>query len=370
MSSDGGPRRVMHFVSGGFSGATQVAIDLARAADAGTSTLLVLRRKRATDQARVQALRDAGLAVEVVPGAWRVATLWALVRLCRRWRPQVLVAHGFPEHLIGRWAGWFAARLGGGGPRLVQVEHNSRERYGPWTRWQARWLARRSAALVGVSEGVRRSLLALGAPPEKTLAIPNGIDLARFAAADEASWSARTNDIVMSARFARQKDHPTLLRALALLRERHGLAPRLTLAGAGSARYRAEAERLCAELQLGAQVDFAGHVKDMPALYRAHRIHVLATHWEGMPLALLEAMAAGCACVVSRVPGTEGLLVDGETGCNVAPDDPAALADALARLLNEPGLAERLGCAARERARAEHGIERTRERYAALLRTL
>ncbi|HET9976471.1 MAG TPA: glycosyltransferase, partial [Burkholderiaceae bacterium] len=261
MSSGGEPQRVLHFVSGGFSGATQVAVDLARAAihaDAGTRTLLVLRRKRATDGARVQALRDEGLAVEVVPGALRAATLWALVRLCRRWRPDVLVAHGFPEHLIGRWAGWLAGRLGDGGPRLVQVEHNSRERYGPWTRWQARWLARRSAALVGVSEGVRRSLLALGAPPALTRAIPNGIDLARFAT-DDRPWSTRDKDIVMSARFARQKDHATLLRALALLRERHGLAPRLTLAGAGSARYRGEAERLCAELELGAQVDFAGH---------------------------------------------------------------------------------------------------------------
>lgn len=370
MSSGGEPQRVLHFVSGGFSGATQVAIDLARSAAGGTRTLLVLRRKRGTDPARVQALRDAGLAVEVVPGALRIATLWALVRLCRRWRPDVLLAHGFPEHLIGRWAGWLAGRVGGVTPRLVQVEHNSRERYGWWTRWQARWLARRSAALVGVSEGVRRSLLALGVPPERTVAIPNGIDLARFAAAGDPAGAARDKDILMSARFARQKDHATLLRSLALLRERHGLAPRLTLAGAGSARYRTAAERLCAELQLGRQVDFAGHCKDMPALYRAHRIHVLATHWEGMPLALLEAMASGCACVVSRVPGTEGLIDDDRTGFNVPPDDPAALADALARLLTEPGLAERLGRAARERALAEHGIERTRERYAALLRGL
>ncbi|MBB2488263.1 glycosyltransferase, partial [Mitsuaria sp. WAJ17] len=101
---------------------------------------------------------------------------WALRRLCRAWRPEVLVAHGFPEHLLGRWAGLLA-----GVPKLVQVEHNSRERYTRWKLAQARWLAARSARLVAVSEGVKAVLLKLGMPADKTLAIPNGVDLRPFA---------------------------------------------------------------------------------------------------------------------------------------------------------------------------------------------
>src|SRR6218665_518261 len=113
-------RRVLHFVTGGFSGATQVAVDLCQAAlgSSRVEPLLVLRRKRNTDEARVQALRARGLEVWVVPGWSHLATLIALRRLCLRQRPDVLVAHGFPEHLIGRWAGLWA-----GVRRLVQVEH-------------------------------------------------------------------------------------------------------------------------------------------------------------------------------------------------------------------------------------------------------
>jgi hypothetical protein len=94
--------RVMHFVTGGFSGATQVAVDLALAGleRSGMPTLLVLRRKRNTDEGRVQALRARGLQVEVVAGWSHLATLWALWRLCRRWQPDVMLAHGFPEHLL------------------------------------------------------------------------------------------------------------------------------------------------------------------------------------------------------------------------------------------------------------------------------
>ncbi|HEX2011893.1 MAG TPA: glycosyltransferase, partial [Roseateles sp.] len=175
------PPRVLHFVTGGFSGATQVALDLVRAGQASgrSEPLLVLRRKRQTDPRRIEALREQGVPVETVPGWSHLATIAALLRLLRRWRPDVLVAHGFPEHLLGRWAG-----LAAGVPHLVQVEHNSRERYSPWRLAQARFLAQRSDRIVGCSEGVRQSLLALGMPPSKTVAISNGIRLEPFAEAE------------------------------------------------------------------------------------------------------------------------------------------------------------------------------------------
>jgi glycosyltransferase involved in cell wall biosynthesis len=366
MTSIPDKRRVLHFVTGGFSGATQVAIELSLAAlgSARIAPLLVLRRKRNTDEARVQALRAQGLEVCLVPGWSHLATIVALWRLCRRWQPQVLVAHGFPEHLLGRWAGLWA-----GVPRLVQVEHNSRERYTRWRLWQARWLARRSARLVGVSEGVRRQLVALGMPEALTQAIPNGIALQRFDAAASQPFAEREPAIVMSARFARQKDHLSLIRALAALKQR-GLAPALYLAGAGKASYRRAAEAETARLGLERQVRFLGHHGQMPQLLIGTQIFALSTHWEGMPLALVEGMAAGCACVASLVPGVEGLLDDGRNGLLVAEGDAAALADALERLLREPELAARLGAAARERALAEHGAARMTERYEALLLAL
>jgi glycosyltransferase involved in cell wall biosynthesis len=355
--------RVLHFVTGGFSGATQVAVDLVRAhaASGRCDALLALRRKRHTPPERVQALRDEGLAVELVPGWAHAATVWQLAALCRRWRPDVLVAHGFSEHLWGRYAGLIA-----GVPRLVHVEHNSRERYSAWRLRQALWLAERTEAIVGVSEGVRQSLLARGFPPETTIAIPNGIHLAPYEPADAMAWADRVPGIVMAARFARQKDHATLLRAVALLRER-GLTPPVKLAGGGKASAQRAARKLCAALGLDGQVEFLGHCGDVPGLLMRHRICVLATHFEGMPLSLIEGMAAGCAVAGSRVVGVQEVIADGRNGLLAARADPAALADALQRLLTQHEDAERMARAARADALRLYGMATMTARYEDLL---
>lgn len=360
------PLRVLHFVTGGFSGATQVAIDLVQAALQGRhmAPLLVLRRKRQTDPARVDALRAAGVPVQTVPGWSHAATVWALVRVCRRFAPQILVAHGFSEHLWGRYAGLIA-----GVPHLVQVEHNSRERYTPWRLAQARWLARRTERLIGVSEGVAARLRELGFPAERIAAIGNGIALEPYADADLHPYAQRPPALLMSARFARQKDHATLVRALALLRER-GLAPPLLLAGGGSERHRKNTLRLVQALGVADQVQWLGHRADMPQLLMNTPICVLSTHYEGMPLALVEGMAAGCAVVGSAVPGVRELITHQQTGLLVPEQDPPALADALERLLRDPAAAARLAAAARQQALAEHGRERMLQRYDELLRSL
>jgi hypothetical protein len=77
-----------------------------------------------------------------------------------RFRPDILVAHGFSEHLWGRYAGLLAQV-----PHLVHVEHNTRERYTRWRLKQTRWLAARTDRIVGCSEGVRLRLLEMGMPP-------------------------------------------------------------------------------------------------------------------------------------------------------------------------------------------------------------
>jgi glycosyltransferase involved in cell wall biosynthesis len=353
----------MHFVTGGFSGgATQVAVALTTAAQQGgtVQSLLVLRYKRRGDPRRIDELRTAGVPLEVVPGWSHATTIWALARLCRRWQPDVLVAHGFSEHLWGRYAGLLAKV-----PHLVHVEHNTRERYTRWRLTQTRWLAARTDRIVGCSEGVRLALLAMGMPAERTLAIPNGIRLEPFADADAHPMSRRTPGIVMVARFSKQKDHATLLRALALLRGR-GLAPPLLLAGGGKALHQRPLQALCAELGLGEQVRFLGVVRNVPELLMTHQIAVLSTHYEGMPLALIEGMAAGCAVVGSAVPGVREVITDGVDGRLVPESDPAALADALEQLLRDPAQAAALGRAARQAALQRHGRDRMNAGYEAL----
>jgi glycosyltransferase involved in cell wall biosynthesis len=364
MSPDPARPRVIHFVTGGFSGgATQVAIALVNAARerGGIEPLLVLRRKRRGDPRRIEELRTAGVPVEVVPGWSHAATVFALARLCRRWRADVLVAHGFSEHLWGRYAG-LLARV----PALVHVEHNTRERYTRWRLAQTRWLARRTARIVGCSEGVRRVLLDMGMPPDRTVAIANGIRVEPFRDAMRHAPAAREPGIVMVARFSKQKDHATLVRAVALLRGR-GLHPPLLFAGAGKPMHRRPIEALVAECGLQAQVQFLGLHRDVPALLMRHRIGVLSTHYEGMPLALIEAMAAGCAVVGSAVPGVKEMVRDGEDGLLVPEGDADALADALERLLRDDALATRLATAAHARAITDYSRERMHDAYERML---
>ena len=361
------PVRVLHFVTGGFSGgATQVAVQLVNAAREGNAIepLLVLRRKRHADPSRIEELRNAGVPLELVAGWSHAATIAALVGVCNRFKPDVLVAHGFSEHLWGRYAGLLAKV-----PHLVHVEHNTRERYTAWRRAQTRWLARRTDRIVGCSEGVRQALLAMDMPAERTIAIPNGVRLQPFAHADAHPFAQRIPGIVMVARFSKQKDHATVLRALALLRAR-GLSPPLLFAGGGKDLHRKPLERLADELGIAAQVRFLGVVRNVPELLLTHQLAVLGTHYEGMPLALLEGMAAGCAVVGSAVPGVREVLEDGVDGLLVAESDPIAMADALERVLRDPERASRMAATARQVALQRHGRALMNQRYEDLFLSL
>lgn len=358
------PLRLLHFVTGGFSGATQVAVDLCLAAQqtGHMEVLLVLRRKRNTTDQRVQQLRAQGLKVQVVSNFLHMWTVWELRKIIRAWKPDVVFAHGFSDHIWGRQAA--AAQEV---PYIFHVEHNSRERYTPRRLKQALALMPSTQASIGVSEGVRESLVERGFPPEKCLAIPNGIDLARFPEdLLPAQWSARKPAIVMASRFARQKDHATLIRALALLRAQ-GMTPTLYLAGAGSQRLRKRAEALVNELGLGGQVQFLGNVADLPLRLAHTQVMVLSTHWEGMPLALVEGMAAGCACIATLVSGMQGVVQHGVDGLLVPHEDAAALAEALQRVLGDRVFAAQLGQAARQKALTSYGRAQMWQRYQALL---
>ena len=349
------PLRVLHFVSGGFSGATQVAIDLC-GPHPGMETMLVLRRRASIDPTeRVASLRQRGLHVKVVPKWPRLATVLALVRLCHRWQPDVLVAHGFSEHLWGRYAGLLA-----GVPRLIQVEHNVRERYRLGRRQQSLWLARRTDRIVGVSQAVRDALLRTGHPPERCTVILNGIDLSRF---DRGlPWAEREDAIVMPARFAAQKDHATLIRATALLAD-GGLRPTIYLAGEGKSAWRQQAEALARELGVQDQVRFLGHVADLPALLGRVKLCVLSTHYEGLGLGLIEGMASGCCGIGSDVEGVRECLTDGRTGYLVPHADAQALAERLRAVLSDNASAQRMAAAGQAHVRATFDRQRMRQQY-------
>ena len=351
--------KVIHFVTGGFSGSTSVAIELVKASinSPDIESLLVLRRKKSKHDEKIQQLRDQAIPVELVTNWSSLATIFALAKICRRYQPDILVCHGFSDHLWGRYAGLLA-----GVPHLVHVEHNSRERYTPWRLAQARWLAKYTDKIVGCSEGVKQVLIDLKFPAQDTIAINNGIDLGPYENARKIPFENRQNGIVMAARFAKQKDHLTLIEAVGLLREKN-LFPPLYLAGAGSKKHLKKAKKLVKELKLKDQVHFLGFCKNVPELLAQNKICALTTHYEGMPLSLCEGMASGCVVVASEVVGVKEMIHHYIDGLLVTPQSPEALAQALALALTNDELASQLAKSAQEKARYQFSLEKMIANY-------
>lgn len=320
--------RILHFVTGGGSGATKVALDLAcgNLANGTFEPLLVFRRKRVPLPTPMQAQIDkAGLRTAWVDRWPKRKTLNQLSRLIEDFQPEIFVAHGNSEHLWGRQAA-FRARV----PVVVHIEQNC-ERYPFWRRWSARALAARTSATVCVSRGVASHVRHLGLAGPRVEIIHNGIDATRFSIGAPA-LASRSQDIVMVARFARQKDQPTLIRAARRLVD-NGWTGQLLLGGGGKASHRKAAEKLVQRLGIVHRVQFLGQVNDAAPLYHRCRAAVLSTHYEGTPLVLIDYMAAGCAAIASRAPGTDDVITEGVNGWLFPDGDDAALAEILQRVL-------------------------------------
>ena len=160
-------------------------------------------------------------------------------------------------------------------------------------------------------------------------------------------------DLLFVGRLRIRKGVEVLLEALRELRRR---VPRAVLRIAGDGEHRESLECRMAELGLESAVSFLGtcDAARVRALLRGAAALVVPSIYEGMPLVVLEAMEAGVPLVASRVSGIPEVVVDGETGWLVPPEDPAALAGALAEILTNPDEARRRG---------EAGRRRVEERY-------
>src|SRR5690348_17102649 len=124
-----------------------------------------------------------------------------------------------------------------------------------------------------------------------------------------------------------------------------GLRPRLRLVGAGV--FMPQMQRIVAELGIQDSVEFLGLRRDVVDLLQQSWGFVMPSRWEGMPNALLEAMACGLPCVATRVSGSEDIILAGVNGLLVEPEQPAEMAQALRRLIEDSELAQRLGQAGR-----------------------
>ncbi|HEY8526441.1 MAG TPA: glycosyltransferase [Acidimicrobiales bacterium] len=259
--------------------------------------------------------------------------------------------------------------LGGDrGPAFVHTEHNMWGRYRLPTRLANQLTYRRNAAVIAVSDGVAGSIRS-AVPVEvvthgiDTSALRPAGDAARRAARDALGLAADAPVVGTVGNFTAKKDQATLLEAAARLAGDHpGL--RVVLVGSGplEGELRAHADRL----GLGDAARFAGSRDDVYGLLPAFDLFALSSRFEGLPIALLEAMACGVPPVVTRVGGIPEVVTDGRDGVLVDPGDPAGLAAALGALLADPARRAALGAAAAERAGAfdlAHAVRRIEAVY-------
>jgi glycosyltransferase involved in cell wall biosynthesis len=309
----------------------------------------------------VEEVAALGVPLTRLPRMARVdpSLLARMVGLMRRDRPDVVHTHLFKSDFHGR----AAARIVGV-PAVVSTLHNLDDwankpvlarAYGTTVRFADK--------LIAVSDEVRAFYIErVKIPPAMVQTILNGVPLAKFAGQEQAGRALRAElGIAQDAplvgivgRLAPQKDHATFLEAA---RHIHAALPqaRFLIVGAGELREQLGAQ--AAALGLGQAAIFAGIRKDVPAVLAALDVQVFSSRWEGLPVALLEGMAAAKPLVATAVGGVPSAIADGTTGLLVQPGDTAGMADACLRLLQDGALRANIGEAARARVEARYSID-------------
>jgi glycosyltransferase involved in cell wall biosynthesis len=203
-------------------------------------------------------------------------------------------------------------------------------------------VSRAATKLICVAESDRLLALSLGiAKEEQLITIHNGISSDVVPTANPAKQPPR---LLMVARFSEQKDQETLIKAIALLKN---YPIHLDLVGSGS--LLEDCQQLAAQLNISDRISFLGDRSDVVNLLASAQIFLLITHYEGLPISILEAMRAGLPIVATNVNGIPEQIIDQQTGFLVPPKDVHALAETLLKLIQSPQLRQRIGEAAREK---------------------
>jgi len=305
------------------------------------------RRQEALDDGQVRVLRSRGFDLSrLIGGQFSMApglpvSAW---RAWRRSRPDVV--HASSIHFVGSLVGAILAsvrrvplvttcHLSG----LDALPERTRRMAGLYEKTVGRFILRRSTRVIAVSDAVRDHVVTLGVDPSSIDVVVNGVDAERFSPAATDGGALR---IAFVGRLIANKAPLELLDAVAAIDEPE---VEILVAGAGP---------LADEIEMRARADrrirVLGHLSDPQDVLNTSEIFVRTSTTEGRSLAILEAMAAGCAVVVSDIAANAEMVRHGETGLLVPPDDVGALRDALQQLLDDDELRQRLGAAARREA--------------------
>lgn len=300
--------------------------------------------------------------------------LLAFLRLLRRHRVSTLYLTDQPT-----WSPYYPLYHLAGVRRIIVHDRNSgdRSRRSPPVEAIKRaihrvpWLA--ADCFIGVSEFVADRLRRVnGTPPERTHRVYNGIDFTRFESpggpglTEALGLPATAKVVFASGRAQPYKGIPVLIDAAALIQEAG--YPEVHFAYAGDGPALAQFRQQAAARGLS-RFHFLGRREDVPRLLSSATLAVVPSVWaEAFGLTVVEAMAAGRPVVASNIGGIPELVSPGETGLLVPPNQPAELARAICRLLDDEPLRTRMGDQARAAAHSRFSMERTAEELYQLVR--
>lgn len=302
----------------------------------------------------VSDLSDHGVPVHCVGtlGTTSIPSVWRLRRLVDSWRPDLIHAH-LPT--MGIAARWFTD-----GP-VVYTEHNLTGSYHPLTRMANKMSYRRNSAVIAVSQAVADS--AEGYPGPAPVVIVNAVDCRpdpSLAARARIELGINPNVplVVHVGNIRPNKGHENLIRATSILKKE---MPQVIVVSVGGEKRVGDFGRvtsLAADQGLGETIRFLGRRDDALSFVEAADVFVNPAEIEGLPVAMLEAMALGRPVVATRVGGVPKVIDSERNGLLVNPRAPAELASAIKRLLVDRDLAASLAQEALIDVKRDYGLER------------
>ena len=349
-------RTVVHFTdSAAFGGAEQALLHVLAGLDRRRWRPVLFHHPEPGLAPLLEEARRLDVELRAVPlmplGSRGAARAPQFIRALQAARPAVFHAHlTWPLACKHGLTAAILARV----PAIVATEQLFVEAaYSRTTRIQQRLIAKGVHCYIAVSREVARRLRqAFRMPEHKIKVVHNAIPLDSFdRPANSAlrailAGPAERPIVLTTARLDRQKGLCYLLKAAALV-------PEALFVLAGDGPERASLEAQAHQLGMDDRIVFLGYRQDISDLLASCDLFVLPSLFEGLPLAVLEAMAAGKPVIATAIGGTDEAVVPGETGLLVPPADPGALAEAIRALLSDPARAQRLAARGKDRAHRE-----------------
>lgn len=357
--------RVLHLVSsGGLYGAEQVILNLAGSQDM-ISYVGALNNVHSPNLEIIDEAHKRGLRTVVFDSQGRIdlKTIFKINRFLRENRIGILHTHGYKSDIVG----FLAALLGR--TKWVATNHVWHPISGKLRFYESvdAFVLRFATRVVAVSRAIKEDLISTSVPSARIRVIDNGIDIDCFKESSSAETlkavlGIRDHDVVVTivGRLSPEKGHRTFLEAARNVSATKDNV-RFLIVGDGpiEEELRAEASRL----KLEERVIFTGFRKDMPEIYAVSDVMVNASSIEGLPMTILEAMAAKVPVIATRAGGIPDIITDNETGLLVDSQHAGPLTIAIESLIDDQEKSRRLAASAFERVTMNHSVGRMCEAY-------